>query len=136
MIKTEHFLDDFSSTLKNSQKLKKKFKIKTKKNAYFDPPFWRIFAHFEKWILTLKSYNSKTTQQNLKSYTSKFMLDYPLSNKSIFRVVREFIRSHEADKVDKRPKLFLDHPVEYGIYWVSKIRSLRRARNSEKPERR
>ena len=70
--------------------------------------FWRIFALFEKWILTLKSYNSKNTQPNLKSYTSKSKLDYPLFIKSFFRVIQEFIWSHEADK---RPKFFLDHPV-------------------------
>ena len=73
--------------------------------------FWRVLAHFEKWILTLKSYYSKTTQPNLKSYTSKFKLDYPLSNKSIFRVVQKFIRSQESNK---RPIFLLDHPV-----WLS-----------------
>ena len=76
------------------------------------PLFWRIFAHFENWILTLKSYNFKTSQPNLKSYTSKSKLDYPLSNESIFRVIQEIFRSHETDK---RPKFFLDHPVTSGL---------------------
>ena len=48
---------------------------------------------------------------NLKSYTSKFKLDYPLSKESIFRVGQEFIRSKEANK---RPKFLLDHPVGLG----------------------
>ena len=79
----------------------------------FIPLFRRIFAHFEKWILTLKIYNSKTTQPNLKNYTSKSKLDYPLSNKSIFIVIQEFIWSHEADK---RPKFLLDHPVSLLVF--------------------
>ena len=108
MIKREYFLDNFGSTLKNYCKFKKIWRQKRRNMPILIPLFWLIFAHFEKWVLTLKSYNSKTTQPNLKSYTSKFKLDYPPSNKSIFRVVQEFIRSHEADK---RPKLFLDHPV-------------------------
>ena len=70
------------------------------------PVFRRVFAHFEKWILTLKNYNSKTTQPNLKNYTSKFKLDY-IPNTSIFKVFQEFIRSQEADK---RPKIFLGPP--------------------------
>ena len=51
---------------------------------------------FDNWILTSKDYNLTTT-------TSKFKLNYPLSNKGILGVIQEFIRSHEADK---RPKIF------------------------------
>ena len=49
-------------------------------------PIWShfsaYFSTFEKWFLNLISYNSKTTQPNLKIYTSKFKLDYHLSIKT------------------------------------------------------
>ena len=52
---------------------------KTIKIPILIPIFWDIFALFEKWILTLQAHNFLTSESNLKSYTSKYKLDHPLS---------------------------------------------------------
>jgi len=45
--------------------------------------------------------------------TSKFKLDYPLSNKSGFEFQKDLARSQW---LTKRPKFFLPHPVYVKIY--------------------
>ena len=86
----------------------KKWSLWERRSLSLITHFWRIFALFEKSLSTLKSYNSKTTEPNLKSNTSKFKLDLPLSCESTFKFLHKLFFHRE---VIKRPKFFLDHPV-------------------------
>ena len=51
---------------------------------YLMSHFRHIFAYFEKWLLTLKSHNSKSIAPNLENKGSKFKLDPPLSRYETF----------------------------------------------------